>query len=61
MVREVIENTLMKIFAIKKLITPTTTSGAIGEPRDFSNSGKNLNMKKPMKTFPVTMAALPMK
>jgi len=61
MVSEVTEKTLMKILAIKKLIIPTTRSGAIGDPRPSANSGKNLNMKKPMKTFAVTTAAFPMK
>jgi len=61
MVSDVIEKTLMKMFASKKLMTPTTISGPIGESMPSENSGKNLNMKKPMKTFPVTMAAFPMR
>lgn len=51
----------MKTFASNKLIIPTTTSGPIGEPRPEENSGKNLNMKNPIKTFPVTMAPFPMR
>lgn len=39
----------------------TTTSGPITESMPVENSGKNLSMKKPMKTLPVTIAPFPIR
>lgn len=47
------------MFESKKLMIPTTTRGPIGELRPVWNSGKNLNMKKPMNKFAVMIAPFP--
>lgn len=52
------EKTPMNTFAIKKLITPTTSNGPIGEFTSL-NSGNHLIIKKATRTLAEIMTPLP--